>query len=312
MAEEQKSQKFIETNKAVATGVASVVAAVFTSRLGVAGTLIGTALTAMLITLGSAILKAQFEKASTKIAGLPNTVRGRFSTQQIRIPGKQNPAPNPESAARPEASGGRLSGLFSRLRALPSRLRTVPGFLRDLPSSQRRRVLVGGVLAGLVAAAIGLATVTGVEAVAGETLSCLVWRDCQQESASDDTEGSRTSVGRFFGGSTGTGGVPSGGQETPPGDGRQAPQQPGGQQPAQPGDASQRPGGAPQQSGSPDQGVDPPAQPGAGSGAGDGAEPVPPPPPSGGSSGKDQGQGPEGKESDVGQQKEDRGNPGPL
>ena len=289
MAEEQKSQKFVETNKAVATGVASVIAAVFTSRLGVAGTLIGTALAAMLITLGSAILKAQLEKASTKIIGLPNTVRGRFSTQQIRIPGKQSPEPNPEPAAKPGTSGGRLSGLLSRLRALPSRLRAVPGFLRDLPSSQRRRVLLGGVAAGLLAAMIGLAAVTGVEAVAGETLSCLVWRDCQQETASGDTEGSGTSIGNFFSGSAGTVGTPSGGQETPPGDGRQAPQQPGGQQPAQP-------GGAPQQPGSPNQGVDPPAQPGAGSDAGGEAEPAPPP--SGGSSEK--GQGPEGKEPEIG------------
>src|SRR5215204_5240634 len=105
MAEEQKSQKVVKTYKAVAAGIASVVTAVFTSKLGVAGTLIGTALTAILITLISAALKAQLEKASNTISGLPGAVQGRLSTQQLRIPGKPNPEPNPEPTARPEATG---------------------------------------------------------------------------------------------------------------------------------------------------------------------------------------------------------------
>ena len=56
MVEGQQSAKRVEMNKAFAAGIASVVVAVFTSKLGVAGTLIGTALTAMAITLISAIL----------------------------------------------------------------------------------------------------------------------------------------------------------------------------------------------------------------------------------------------------------------
>jgi hypothetical protein len=95
MAKEDKSQKVVETYKAVATGIASVVTAIFTSKLGVAGTLIGTGLAAMTITLVSAILRAQLEKASNTISGLPGAVQGRFSTQQIRIPGKQSAEPNP-------------------------------------------------------------------------------------------------------------------------------------------------------------------------------------------------------------------------
>jgi hypothetical protein len=65
MAEEGKSQTYVETHKAVAAGVASVIAAVFASRFGVAGTLIGTALTAVVITLGSAIFKAQLTRLHT-------------------------------------------------------------------------------------------------------------------------------------------------------------------------------------------------------------------------------------------------------
>ena len=68
MAKEEKSQKVVESYKAVAAGLASVLAAVFTSSLGVAGTLIGTAVTAVLITLGSALFKVQLMKATDKIS----------------------------------------------------------------------------------------------------------------------------------------------------------------------------------------------------------------------------------------------------
>src|SRR4028119_932417 len=119
MAEEEKSQKVVESYKAVAAGLASVLAAVFTSRLGVSGTLIGTAMAAVLITLGSALFKVQLMKATNKISGLPDTVRGRLSTQQIRMPGRPNAEPSPEPAAEPEAADNRSPGLLARLRAMP-------------------------------------------------------------------------------------------------------------------------------------------------------------------------------------------------
>ena len=263
MAEEGKTQTYVETHKAVAAGVASVIAAVFTSKLGVAGTLIGTAVTAVVITLGSAIFKAQLMKASHRIAGLPETVRGRLSTQQIRIPGKPNAEPNPEPAAKPEATDKR-SGLLSRLRA-------VPGFLRELPSAQRRRVLLAGLLAGLMATVVGLGAVTGIELVGGKPLSCLVW-SCPDDS---DSEESSTSPGlsifggRSYGSPTDTRSVPSGEQPVAPGNQQQVPGQPNGQ-PAQPGAG----GGAGQPDVSP-QGADP-SQPGAEPGTGVEEEPTPP------------------------------------
>jgi hypothetical protein len=251
MAQEGKSQTYVETHKAVAAGIASVIAAVFTSRLGVAGTLIGTAVTAIVITLGSAIFKAQLMKASHRISGLPETVRGRLSTQQIRIPGKPNAEPNPEPAARPEAETiEKRPGLLSRLRA-------VPGFLRDLPSAQRRRVLLAGLLAGLLAAVIGLGTVTGIELVGGKNLSCMVWScpDDSESEGSSSSSGLSIFGGRSYGSSTDTRNVPSGEQQVAPGNQQQVPAQPNGQ-PAQP-DAS---GGTGQPDGPP-QGVDP-SQPG--------------------------------------------------
>jgi hypothetical protein len=275
MAEENKSQKVVETYKAVAAGIASVLAAVFTSKLGVAGTLIGTALTATLITLVSAVLKVQLMKASDTVSGLPSAVQGRLSTQQIRIPGKPNAEPNPEPAAQLEEEGGgrkRSPGLLSRLRAIPARLRALPGFFRELPSVQRRKVLIAGLLAGLVATVIGLSGVTGIELAGGNTLSCLVWSCPEDETESANPSG-RSGLSIFGGSSatgTGTGiqekngvppGIPSsqdpfekqpGAPESDAQTPQQQQQQPAGQ-PAQPGDgedadyeaAPQRPGESP-------------------------------------------------------------------
>lgn len=302
--EEGKSQKVVETYKAVAAGLAAVLAAVFTSRLGVAGTLIGTAVTAVLITLGSALFKIQLMKASNKISGLPGTVRGRLSTQQVRIPGKQNAEPNPEPAAQPEMADNRSPGLLSRLRAMP-------GFLKDLPSNQRRRMLVAGLLAGLLATAIGLAGVTGIELAGGKNLSCLVWSSCPDDDESGGSSG-RSGLS-ILGGYSGTGVTPSsdpsGGQPSAPGSDQQAPQGPEGGEPVQPGGGTpSQPdgdsGGEPrQQPGQPPRGEDP-AQPGSGSPGADGeAEP-----PSSGKApeeGRSQSSGERGFKS--GQEKEDRG-----
>lgn len=275
MAEEGKSQTFVETHKAVAAGIASVLAAVFTSRLGVAGTLIGTAVTAVLITLGSAVFKAQLMKASHRISGLPETVQGRLSTQQIRIPGKPSVEPNPEPAAKPEEEATeKRPGLLSRLRA-------VPGFLKELPSAQRRRVLLAGLLAGMVAMVIGLGTVTGIELAGGKTLSCLVWSCPDDTNSEESSSSSGLSIfgGRSYGTSPDTRNVPPGGQPVAPGNEQQSPEQPNGQ-PVQPGGGAGQPGGTPQDPAQPsaEPGTEEPAPPvkgpekGHGSGAEDGQE----------------------------------------
>ncbi len=252
----QQTAKLVEMNKALAAGLASVVTALFTSKLGVAGTLIGTALTAITITLFSAIFKAQIERAQTKLSGLPSTVRGRLSTQQVRIPGRQGAEPNPEPPPPPEQRGGRFASFIERLRS-------IPGFLKGLSPAARRRILLSGALAGLVATAIALVIITFTEVVAGEPISSFV--GTQRESAGETAP--RTSVGSLFGSSRNT--APQNGsqqyapQDSPAGGGRlqrnNPVQQPGGgqyqedpaQQPAdpaqqQPADpAQQQPGGAP-------------------------------------------------------------------
>jgi hypothetical protein len=245
----QQSAKLVQTNKALAAGLASVVTALFTSKLGVAGTLIGTALTAITITLVSTILQAQIERAQTKLSGLPSAVRGRLSTQQVRIPGKQGAEPNPESPPPPEPRGGRFASFVERLRS-------IPGFLKGLSPAARRRILLSGALAGLVATAIALVIITFSEVVAGEPISSFV--GTQRESAGETAP--RTSVGSLFGGSRST--DPQNGsqqyapQDEPARDGQfqrgNPAQQPGGgqyqedpaQQPADP--AQEQPGGTPQ------------------------------------------------------------------
>ena len=265
MAEQQQqSAKLVEMNKALAAGMASVVTALFTSKLGVAGTLIGTALTAIAITLISAILKAQIERAQSKLSGLPSTVRGRLSTQQVRVPGRPDAEPNPEPP--PEPRGERPAGLLERLR-------TIPTFLRELSPSARRRVLLSGALAGVVATAIGLSIITFTETVAGEPLSSLVGP--QRETTAAGGTSPRTSVGSLFGGSSSMQNVPQqqgAPQQNAPAGGGQYQQRPGAQpqqgNPAQPAEPApedpaqqqqqQQPGGTPQ--------YDAPAQPQPGAG----------------------------------------------
>ena len=259
MAEQQQSTKLVETNKAVAAGIAAVIAALFTSKLGVAGTLIGAALTAMTITLGAAILKAQIERAQSTLSGI--TVRGRLSTQQVRIPGGQDAKPNPEPP--PEPRGGRSAGFVERLRAVPS-------FLKGLSPAARRRILLSGGLAGLLATAIALIIITFTEAVAGEPFSSVV--GAQRESAGET--GPRTSVGSLFGGSRSA--DPQNGsqqyapQDAPVGGGQDQranpAQQPGGgqyqeDQPQQPADPAQEPGQE-QPGGTPQDETPPQQQPG--------------------------------------------------
>lgn len=252
--EERQKQSVVKTTSIVAAGCASVVAALFTSKLGVAGTLVGTAMTSMVITLTSAILNSQLERASTKISGLPSTVRGRLSTQQVRVPSRPNADPNPEPPEPEEESGaeplrrsdqdGRSAGFLQRLRSVPDRLRT-------MSPATRRRVLISGAVAGIAATAIGLSIITFTEAAAGENFSSLVWSQNGTTSGGSGGGGdapSGTSVEGLFGGSSGTNAgdqqyTPSGGGSPGAGDQQypQQPAQPGAGGVQQPQDPAQQP-----------------------------------------------------------------------
>ena len=145
MAEAEKQQKLVKLYTMIASGMAAMVAALFTSKLGVAGTLIGTALTAMTINLGSAVLSAQLaKKPPPRAPPCRSTCGDRLSTQKVRIPGKESPEPDPEPSTRSTNGGGQRGRLLSRLQSIPDDL-------KNLPSARRRSILLAGVLAGLVA-----------------------------------------------------------------------------------------------------------------------------------------------------------------
>jgi hypothetical protein len=165
-------------------------------------------------------------------------------------------------------------------------------------------MLVAGLLAGLVATAIGLAGVTGIELAGGKTLSCLVWSSCSDDESGDSSRRSGFSIlGGYSGTGATTSGDPSKVQPSAPGSDQQAPQEPGGG-PAQPGAGGtpSQPGGTPQQPGEPGKGTNP-AQPGAGS-DGNEAEPAQP---SGNAAEEGRSQKSEDRGSADGQEKEDRG-----
>ncbi|QIN79733.1 hypothetical protein GBA65_15670 [Rubrobacter marinus] len=215
MAEEEKPKQLVQPSTVIASGITAIVAALFTSRLGVAGTLIGTALTPMLMTIGVAVLNAQIEKATSRISELPTTVKGRLSTQRVRVPGTPSPEDHPPEEPDPPAPARRRD---RRAPGVVERLLSIPTHLREMSPSARRRTLLTGVAAGLVAAVIGLAGVTGIEAASGGPLSCTLYEECSQSSASGEETGqSGTSFSRFLGGSEGaeTQDAPTGGEQLP-------------------------------------------------------------------------------------------------
>ena len=213
MAEEEKPKQLVQPSTVLASGITAIVAALFTSKLGVAGTLIGTALTPMLMTIGVAVLNAQIEKATTRISDLPNTVRG-LSTQRVRVPGTpvlEEAPEEPEPPVPPRRRDRRTPGLVERLLSIPT-------YLGEMSPSTRRRTLLAGATAGLAAAVIGLAGVTGLEAASGGSLSCTLYENCPESTdSSGETGQASTSFSQVLGGSgeTETQDVPAGGEGLP-------------------------------------------------------------------------------------------------
>jgi hypothetical protein len=116
------------------------VAAFFTSTFGVAGTMLGAALTAMIITGGSAILHSYLENLPRGV----RTLRGRPDLRENLI----------------------------------SRMRAAMGWFSRLPPLRRRSLLTKALIAATVAFVIGMGGVYGVEKVIGNSLSCGLWAEC--------------------------------------------------------------------------------------------------------------------------------------
>lgn len=178
-------QPTVSLSAVVAAGLASATAALMTSRFGVAGTIIGAALTTMIITGGSAILKAYLESVSGKVRRVPGKVRERASRSRAsdREPGRGPEMPSgPNPPGRPDL----LNNSMGRLRAALN-------WFSNLSLPRKRYILSAALVPAAVAFLIGMGTVTGVELAAGKSLSCGVWDRCPV--SADGTEvGTRPSL----------------------------------------------------------------------------------------------------------------------
>jgi hypothetical protein len=203
--------------KILAVGIVSPAATVVTSRFGVAGTLLGLALSAVFITAAVDVLKVY-------LARIPGAVT-------TTIP----------------AGGLRKGSLFRRVL---ERTKVPFGKFASLPRARRRSILMRGVVAAGVSIVVGLIVVTALEFGVGKSLSCWVWEECPKEPPAEGSSGRTaraSTLPSVLGGgqrAAGSSSIPQ--EEDGPSDLRQQPgarQQPGVQQ-QQPG-VQQQPGSSP-------------------------------------------------------------------
>jgi len=146
----------------MSAGFAAAAASFVTSRFGVAGTLLGAAITAMIITGGSAILRAYLESVSGNVRKVPSKLRTRAN----HLKGRGYPETLPE---RPDLRDN-----------LAGRMRAALDWFSHLPPLSRRSILVKGLIAAAVAFVIGIGAVWGTERVINNSLSCGLWANCPQ------------------------------------------------------------------------------------------------------------------------------------
>lgn len=136
--EGQQKQTILDLPKVIAIGIASPVATFLTSRFGVAGTLIGLALSAMVLTVLVDLLKVYLAHAPATVAKVPETV--------AKMPG----------GLRTDLSWpailGKLSTVFAR-----------SSFLTSAPPTRRRAIFVGSLVAAGISFLVGLGIVTALE-----------------------------------------------------------------------------------------------------------------------------------------------------
>src|SRR5215211_273777 len=142
--------------KVLAVGIASPAAAAITARFGVAGTLVGLALSAVFITAAVDFLKVYLARVPGAVTTIPGGFRKRSS----------------------------LGNVFERMRRPFSKF-------ASLPHPRRRSNVIGSIAAAGISFAVGLIVVTGLELGVGKSLSCWVWDECSaEESSADGSSGS--------------------------------------------------------------------------------------------------------------------------
>jgi len=170
--DEQKKQTIFDPAKVIAIGIASPAATLLTSRFGIAGTLLGLALGAMILTAVADFLKVYLARTShaaahaavTKVPGAMKAPRGLLPARLFRRKGR----------ARPKAP-------YQGFSSLPG------GRWRQRSLTVGRSVVAAG-----ISFLLGLGAITALEHSAGKSLSCWVWEECPAQSSSTE-EGSGSS-----------------------------------------------------------------------------------------------------------------------
>lgn len=216
-----------------AAGLASTSAAAVTSSIGVAGTILGAAITTMIITGGSALIKVGMERTTGTLRKTTRRVRDRNVAGDEEQPPPTPASPRASEGDHPPERPDLRNNLMGRLRAGISK------FAR-LPERRRRSVIVGTAIASLVAFIVAMATVTGVELAVGKTLSCWVWGNCPTATTVGGGESLNTRPSIFGGGQSQATpgdvpldqqqGIPQEGQEVVPQEGLPEAQDPAGGQ----------------------------------------------------------------------------------
>src|SRR5919199_1275483 len=181
--DEQGKQNILDLPRVAVVGISSPAVAVLTSRFGVGGTLLGLALSSVLITVATDFLKVYL----ARVPGAVTTIPGGFKT-------------------------------MPRWKRFIHRLRHPFSKFSSLAPARRRSILIGSVVAGTMAFVVGLVIVTGVEASVGKNLSCWVWNDCSTaSSSSSDEASSTTTLSSVLGGNQNTTSInaPQGGPSNP-------------------------------------------------------------------------------------------------
>ena len=156
----RSADPIVSPPQVMSAGLAATGASLVTSRFGVAGTLLGAALTAMIITGGSAILRAYLETVSGRVREMPTKLRARRGQQEAGD------------------FGGSMPGRPDLRDNFVGRMRAALDWFRNLPALSRRSILMKGLLAAVVAFVICMGVVWGAEKVIGNSLSCGLWSKC--------------------------------------------------------------------------------------------------------------------------------------
>ena len=157
--DDQQRQRILDPAKIAAGGAAAPLGALLTSRFGVAGTMLGLALSAVVVTTVSDILKAYLRRAPGTVKNIPVSFGTGFSWKNFRR---------------------WVTGPFS--------------WFLSLGPSRRRAMLISSIVAGGIAFLIGTSAVTALEVGEGKNLSCWVWSECSTTDSSSGEEASNTST----------------------------------------------------------------------------------------------------------------------